>query len=107
MAFAAIAPKGLPMFAIPRRYSHFVFGIIQSGLTSLIAAGIASFSLRGTGNFFGNLAGFLGHVIGMEQRNIEIGSRAINVAMLTERLLVAEGIGAPSGRAKSVLVRKP
>ena len=31
------------MFGIPRRYSHFVFGVIQSGLTSLIAAGIASF----------------------------------------------------------------
>jgi hypothetical protein len=28
---------------IPRRYSHFVFGVIQSGLTSLIASGIASF----------------------------------------------------------------
>jgi len=27
---------------IPRRYSHFVFGVIQSGLTCLIAAGIAS-----------------------------------------------------------------
>jgi len=54
MAFASIAPKGLLMFAIPRRYSHFVFGVIQSGLTSLIAAGIASFSLLGTGNFFGN-----------------------------------------------------
>jgi len=31
------------MFGIPRRYSHFVFGVIQAGLTSLIAAGIASF----------------------------------------------------------------
>lgn len=31
------------MLGIPRRYSHFVFGVIQSGLTSLIAAGIASF----------------------------------------------------------------
>ncbi|MGY8710188.1 DUF2798 domain-containing protein [Bradyrhizobium sp. 18BD] len=30
------------MLGIPRRYSHFVFGVIQSGLTSLIAAGIAS-----------------------------------------------------------------
>jgi hypothetical protein len=30
------------------------FGVIQSGLTSLIAAGIASFSLLGTGNFVGN-----------------------------------------------------
>lgn len=30
------------MLGIPRRYSHFVFGIIQSGLTSLVAAGIAS-----------------------------------------------------------------
>ena len=34
---------GPVMLGIPRRYSHFVFGIIQSGLTSLIAAGIASF----------------------------------------------------------------
>lgn len=32
------------MFGIPRRYSHFIFGVIQAGLTSLIAAGIASFS---------------------------------------------------------------
>ena len=31
------------MLGIPRRYSHFVFGVIQSGLTTLIAAGIASF----------------------------------------------------------------
>lgn len=31
------------MFAIPRRHSHFVFGVIQSGLTTLVAAGIASF----------------------------------------------------------------
>ena len=30
------------MLNIPRRYSHFIFGTIQSGLTSLIAAGIAS-----------------------------------------------------------------
>jgi hypothetical protein len=32
------------MVHIPRKYSHFVFGVIQAGLTSLIAAGIASFS---------------------------------------------------------------
>ena len=31
------------MFGIPRRYSHFLFGVIQAGLTSLIAAGIAIF----------------------------------------------------------------
>jgi uncharacterized protein DUF2798 len=31
------------MFGIPRRYSHFIFGVLQAGLTSLIAAGIASF----------------------------------------------------------------
>ncbi|MCK1359211.1 DUF2798 domain-containing protein [Bradyrhizobium sp. 199] len=35
------------MLGIPRRYSHFVFGIIQSGLTSLIAAGIASLPAGG------------------------------------------------------------
>jgi hypothetical protein len=42
------------MLGIPRRYSHFVFGVIQSGLTSLIAAAIASFSLWGSGRFFHN-----------------------------------------------------
>jgi uncharacterized membrane protein YjjB (DUF3815 family) len=30
------------MFGIPRRHSHFVFGVIQSGLTTLIATFIAS-----------------------------------------------------------------
>ena len=33
------------MPGIPRRYSHFVFGVIQSGLTSAIAAAIASYPL--------------------------------------------------------------
>ncbi|WP_375788499.1 DUF2798 domain-containing protein [Bradyrhizobium sp. Pha-3] len=39
------------MFAIQRRYSHFIFGVIQSGLTSFIAAGIASLSAIATGHF--------------------------------------------------------
>jgi Mn2+/Fe2+ NRAMP family transporter len=30
------------MIGIPRRYSHFVYGIIQSGLTSAVAAAVAS-----------------------------------------------------------------
>jgi Protein of unknown function (DUF2798) len=30
------------MFGIPRRFSHFIFAVIQAGLTCLIAAGIAS-----------------------------------------------------------------
>ena len=42
------------MLGIPRRYSHFVFGVIQSGLTSLIAAAIASYPLWGSGRFFHN-----------------------------------------------------
>jgi hypothetical protein len=42
------------MLLIPRRYSHFVFGVIQSGLTSFIAAGIASGSLWGSGRFLQN-----------------------------------------------------
>lgn len=29
------------MLGIPRRYAHFVFGLLQSGLTSAIAAGVA------------------------------------------------------------------
>lgn len=42
------------MLGIPRRYSHFVFGIIQSGLTSSVAAGIASLPLLATGQFAGH-----------------------------------------------------
>lgn len=42
------------MLPIPRRYAHFVFGIIQSGLTSLIAAGIASYPMLVRGTFFSN-----------------------------------------------------
>jgi hypothetical protein len=39
------------MLRIPRRYAHFVFGVIQAGLTSLIAAGIASAPLIRHGPF--------------------------------------------------------
>ena len=45
------------MLGIPRRYAHFVFGIIQSGLTSAIAAAIASTPFLETG-------GFLAHWLG-------------------------------------------
>ena len=40
------------MPAIPRRYSHYVFGTLQSGLTSLIAAGIASYPASTVSVFF-------------------------------------------------------
>ncbi len=39
------------MLGIPRRFSHYVFGVIQSGLTCMIAAGIASFPFIATGTF--------------------------------------------------------
>ena len=39
------------MLGIPRRYSHFVYGVIQSGLTSAIAAGIASLPFLAEGSF--------------------------------------------------------
>jgi amino acid transporter len=42
------------MLGIPRRYTHFVFGVIQSGLTCLIAAGIASLPSLAAGNFLPN-----------------------------------------------------
>ncbi|KYG98711.1 DUF2798 domain-containing protein [Bradyrhizobium sp. DOA1] len=42
------------MLGIPRRYSHLVFGVIQSGLTSLIAAGIASFPAASAMVFLGH-----------------------------------------------------
>lgn len=39
------------MLGIPVRYSHFVFSVIQSGLTCLIAAAIASFPAQTTHEF--------------------------------------------------------
>jgi hypothetical protein len=39
------------MLGIPRRFSHFVYGVIQSGVTCAIAAGIASFPFMATGTF--------------------------------------------------------
>lgn len=39
------------MLPIPRRYSHFIFGAIQAGLTSLVAAGIASMPFLHEGTF--------------------------------------------------------
>ena len=38
------------MLAIPRKYSHFVFGTLQSGLTCSIAAAIASYPLKHSGH---------------------------------------------------------
>jgi hypothetical protein len=39
------------MLRIPRRYAHFLFAIMQSALTSSIAAAIASISLFSEGMF--------------------------------------------------------
>lgn len=39
------------MLPISRRHSHFVFGVIQSGLTSGLAAGIASANYIENGSF--------------------------------------------------------
>lgn len=39
------------MLGIPRRYAHYVFGVIQSGLTSSVAAGIASAPFFADGSF--------------------------------------------------------
>jgi hypothetical protein len=44
------------MIRIERRHSHFVFGALQAGLTSLIAAGIASFPAPSVLQFFGHWA---------------------------------------------------
>jgi Protein of unknown function (DUF2798) len=42
---------------IPRKYGHIVFGVIQAGLTSAIAAGVASISNFGTLAFVENWLG--------------------------------------------------
>ena len=39
------------MLGIPRRFSHFVFGFIQSGLTCAVAAAIASYPFWSVGSF--------------------------------------------------------
>lgn len=39
------------MLRIPRRFSHFVFGFIQSGLTCAVAAAIASVPFLAAGTF--------------------------------------------------------
>jgi hypothetical protein len=39
------------MLGIPRRFSHFVFGFIQSGLTCAVAAAIASVPFLAAGRF--------------------------------------------------------
>jgi hypothetical protein len=39
------------MLGIPRRYSHFVFSVIQSGLTCAIASAIASLPSPSTHQF--------------------------------------------------------
>jgi hypothetical protein len=39
------------MLRIPRRHAHFVFGVIQAGLTSAIAAAIASIPFLGDSAF--------------------------------------------------------
>jgi hypothetical protein len=37
--------------SIPKRYSHFIFGLIQSGFTCAIAAAIASLPFMRNGDF--------------------------------------------------------
>ena len=39
------------MLRIPRRHAHFVFGVIQAGLTSAIAAAIASVPFLSASDF--------------------------------------------------------
>ena len=42
------------MLRIPRKYGHFIFGVIQAALTTAIAAGVASISFFGTFAFVEN-----------------------------------------------------
>ncbi|WP_084182954.1 DUF2798 domain-containing protein [Nevskia soli] len=39
---------------VPGRYSHYLFGAIQSGLTCFVASGISSASLVAEGHFLGH-----------------------------------------------------
>lgn len=42
------------MLPIPRRHSHYVFAVLQSGLTSLVASGIAGLAFARSEEFLPN-----------------------------------------------------
>lgn len=42
------------MFILQRRHGHFIFAIVQSGMTSGISAAIASIPMLRSGGFLGN-----------------------------------------------------
>jgi hypothetical protein len=44
-----VAKQSLMSLHIPKKYDHFVFAIIQSGLTSAVATGIACLPTRSVG----------------------------------------------------------
>ena len=75
------------MFGIPRRYSHFIFGVIQAGLTSLIAAGIASFPSPTLVEFFSHwlLSGLVAWIAMLPAVVLAAPAiRAISVALTRE-----------------------
>lgn len=45
MSFHPTCREKIPMF--PRQYAPFIFGVIQSGLTTAVATGIATFGALG------------------------------------------------------------
>jgi hypothetical protein len=89
---------GDTMFGIPRRYSHFVFGTIQAGLTSLIAAGIASTPF---GPIFIPLAAFLANLMGRNASN-----RAVRCACHPHLIDLADGRRADSLKRLPELVQR-
>jgi hypothetical protein len=52
--WASLAAEDKAMLRIPRKYGHFIFGVIQAALTTAIAAGVASISFFGTLAFVEN-----------------------------------------------------
>jgi len=56
LAWVRDGNHGSLMLRIPRRYAHVVFGVLQSGLTSMIAAGIASLPAASAMAFLGHWA---------------------------------------------------
>lgn len=69
------------MFAISRRHAHFVFAVIQAGLTSLIAAGIASLPVMTISQFFSTLAIILDCVLDNDIASRFAGCPADSIAL--------------------------
>jgi len=77
------------MIRIARKHSHFVFGVLQAGLTSFIAAGIASFPSPTSRAVPCSLAGVMADCMGYRAAGCCAGrSNNTNCVIITDTRIV-------------------